>query len=93
MFDPAFGSGTYNLLYICRSVACSDLLIELFQGVMRRPRWSPTEPSSRDCRYISVLYAQDARVILAYPRLHARRVGRQAKEERDFVFDAHNNQG
>src|SRR5580692_12370942 len=28
-----------------------------------------------------------------YSRFHARRIGRQTMEERDFMFDAHNNQG
>jgi hypothetical protein len=37
MFDSAYGSGTHNLLYICRSVACSDLLVEPLQGATRRP--------------------------------------------------------
>ena len=37
MFDSACGSGTHNLLYICRSVACSDLLVEPLQGATRRP--------------------------------------------------------
>ena len=37
MFDPACGSSAHNLLYTCRSVACSDLLVEPLQGVTRGP--------------------------------------------------------
>src|SRR5580698_3004241 len=36
MFDPAGGSGAHNLVYICRSVACPDLLVELLQSATHR---------------------------------------------------------
>jgi hypothetical protein len=37
MFDSACGSGTHNLVQIRRSVACSDVFVELLQGMTRRP--------------------------------------------------------
>src|SRR5579862_2992356 len=90
MFDSAYGSGTHNLLHICRSVACSDLLVDALQGAARRP--GGHRPNQLQGLLIHFVLAKMSGQS-AYPRLHARRIGRQTMKERDFMFDAYNNQG
>jgi hypothetical protein len=90
MFDSACGSGTHNFLYICRSVACSDLLVELLQGVTRRP----SDHRLYQLQGLPVHFVL-AKVpgYSAYSGFHARRIGGQTMKERDLMSDAHNNQG
>src|SRR5580700_3433064 len=90
MFDSAYGSATHNLLHICRSVACSDLLVEALQGAACRP--SGHRPNQLQGLLIHFVLAKMSRQS-AYPRFHARRISRQTMKERDFMFDAYNNQG
>src|SRR5271154_3506052 len=90
MFDSACGSSTDNLLHICRGVACSDLLVEPLQGATCRPGGNrPNQIQRLPIHFVLAKMAGQS----AYSRFHARRIGRQTMEERDFMFDAYNNQG
>src|SRR5450755_3687933 len=89
MFDSACGSGPHNLLYICRSVARSDQLVEPLQGATRRPGGHrPNQLQGLPIHFVLAKMAGQS----AYSRFHARRIGRQTMEERDVMFDAYDNQ-
>src|ERR1700677_3161309 len=90
MFDSACRSGAHNLLHICRSVACSDLFVEPLQGATRRPGCHRPNQFQGSLIHFDLAKMSGQS---AYSRFHARRIGRQTMEERDFMFDAYNDQG
>ncbi len=90
MLDSARGSSTHNLLDIGRSVARSDQLVELLQGATRRPGCH--RPNQLQGLLIHFVLAKMSGYP-AYSRFHALRISRQTMEEREFIFDAYNNEG
>ena len=87
-FDSACGSGTLSCTSTRRGPF--DLLVEPLRA-RRAGQWSPTSEPAQGL-LIHFRSRQDVRVIRVFPA-HARRIGRQTMEERDFMFDAYNSQG